>query len=198
MTSPPVLFQRVAMTGACLLALGVGGMAQAATVDIPYEGAGNLVVFDPLAGTGGWVGSFDEVLAPGQSGPTRSFVSVVTFNFDALMAVLNGQFEFTDATDLSTTVFGTVFGTFINPLPSGGQLSLDYTVAGGTGALRGASGFGIAFLTYNPAPNLFNNYAEQGLLVLNVQAVPAPATTLLAATGIALLGLSRRRRVSTH
>ena len=183
-------FQHAAIGGACVFALGLGGVAKAATVDIPYEGAGNLVVFDPLAGTGGWVGSFDEVLAPGQSGPTRSFVSVVTFTFDVLLAVLNGQFEFTDAADLNTTIFGSVFGTTINPLSSGGQLSLDYTLVGGTGTLQGARGFGLAFLTYDTAATTFNNYSEQGLLVLNV---PLPATTWLAATCIVLLGLSRRR-----
>lgn len=193
MTAPPVIFQRAAMAGACLLALGLGGVAQAAMVDIPFEGAGNVVVFDPLAGTGGWVGSFDEVLAPGQSGPARSFVTVVTFTFDALLNALSGQFEFTDAFDLNTSIFGSVAGAFTSPpgrLGVGGQLALDYTVAGGTGAYNRSSGFGLSFLTYDPAATTFNNYAEQGLLVL---AVPAPATLPLAAAGLALLGLARRR-----
>ncbi len=191
MTARPLTFQRAALAGACLLALGLGPAAHAALVDIPYEGAGNVVVFDPLAGTGGWVGSFDEILAPGQSGPARSFVSVVTFTFDALLQTLSGQFEFTDALDLNSTLFGSVMGRSTTALTPGGQLSLDYTVNGGTGEYQRTTGFGLAFLTYDVAATSFNNYTEQGLLVLEV---PAPATTLLAATGIALLALTRRRR----
>ena len=189
----PVTLQRAALAGACLLAFGLGSAVQAATVDIPFEGAGNVVVFDPLAGTGGWVGSFDEVLAPGDSGPARSFVSVVTFTFDSLTKLLNGQFEFTDATDLNSGFFGTVAGAFTNPqdlLQVGGQLALDYTVAGGSGEFQRVTGFGLSFLTYNLAATTFDNYSEQGLLVLDV---PAPATLPLAAAGLALLVWGRRR-----
>ncbi len=194
MTACTLTFKRATVAGACLLSLGLGSAAHAAAVDIPFEGAGNVVVFDPLAGTGGWVGSIDEVLAPGASGPARSFVSVVTFTFDALANALNGQFEFTNALDLSSTVFGTVAGAFTNPLDVlavGGQWALDYTVAGGTGDLAGARGFGLSFLTYDPAATTFNNYTEQGLLVLQV---PAPATLPLAAAALSLLVLAHRRR----
>ncbi len=196
MTARPPSFQRAALAGACLLMLGAGGAAHAAQVDFAFEGAGNVVVFDPLAGSGGWVGSIDEILAPGQSGPARSFVSVVTFSFDALANALAGQFEFTDAMDLNTTIFGTVMGAFTNPLDMlgvGGQLALDYTVAGGTGELAGTRGFGLSFLTYDAAAVTFNNYNEQGLLVLQV---PAPATLPLVAAGMGLLALAGRRRSS--
>ena len=47
--------------------------------------------------------------------------------------------------------------------------------------------------TYDVAATTFNNYSEQGLLVLDV---PAPATTLLAATAIALLAVTRRRSLA--
>lgn len=194
MTALPATLHRAALAGACLLALG--SPAQAAPVDIPFEGAGNVVVFDPLAGSGGWVGSFDEVLAPGSSGPARSFVSVVTFTFDALANALAGQFEFTDAVDLNSTIFGTVTGAFTNPLSAldvGGQWALDYAVAGGTGGLLGASGFGLSFLTYDLTATTLNNYTEQGLLVL---AVPEPGTLPLLAGGMALLALVARRRAS--
>lgn len=193
MIALPAPFKRAAFAGACLLALGLHGATHAALVDIPFEGAGNVVVFDPLAGTGGWVGSFDEVLAPGNSGPARSFVTVVTFTFDAMLMALSGAFEFTDAMDLSNTLFGTVTGSSLVPLIPGGQLSLDYTVAGGTGEFQRTTGFGLSFLTYDVTATTFNNYTEQGLLVLEV---PAPATLPLAAAGLALLVLAGRRRAT--
>ena len=198
MTAHPATLQRAVLARACLLALFLGSAAHAATLDMPFEGAGNLVVFDPLAGTGGWVGSIDEVLAPGNTGPARSFVSVVTFTFDSLTELLNGDFEFTDATNLSSSIFGTVAGAFTNLLDVlnvGGQLALDYTVAGGSGDFQRVTGFGLSFLTYDLAATTFNNYSEQGLLVLDV---PAPATLPLAAAGLALLAMGQRRRVAAR
>ena len=198
MTAHPATLQRAVLARACLLALFLGSAADAATVDMPFEGAGNLVVFDPLAGTGGWVGSIDEVLAPGNTGPARSFVSVVTFTFDSLTELLNGDFEFTDAANLGSSIFGTVAGAFTNLLDVlnvGGQLALDYTVAGGSGDFQRVTGFGLSFLTYDLAATTFNNYSEQGLLVLDV---PAPATLPLAAAGLALLAMGQRRRVAAR
>ena len=198
MTAHPATLQRAVLARACLLALFLGSAAHAATLDMPFEGAGNLVVFDPLAGTGGWVGSIDEVLAPGNTGPARSFVSVVTFTFDSLTELLNGDFEFTDAANLGSSIFGTVAGAFTNPLDVlnvGGQLALDYTVAGGSGDFQRVTGFGLSFLTYDLAATTFNNYSEQGLLVLDV---PAPATLPLAAAGLALLAMGQRRRVAAR
>lgn len=191
MIALPAPFKSAALAGACLLAFSLHGAAHAALVDIPFEGSGNVVVFDPLAGTGGWVGSFDEVLSPGASGPARSFVSFVTFTFDAALMTLSGEFQFTDAVDLSNTLFGTVSGSSLVPLTPGGQLSLDYTVAGGTGEFGRTTGFGLSFLTYDVTATTFDNYTEQGLLVLEV---PAPATLPLAAAGLALLALAGRRR----
>ncbi len=192
----PAPFKRAALAGACLLVFSLHGAAQAAQVDIPFEGAGNVVVFDPLAGTGGWVGSIDEVLDPGEMGPARSFVSVVTFTFDAMLNALSGNFEFTDALDLSNTLFGTVTGTLLSgSLTPGGQLALDYSVAGGTGGFSRTTGFGLSLLTYDVTATTFDNYTEQGLLVLDV---PAPATLPLAAAGLALLALAGRRRVSAR
>lgn len=198
MTTLSPVFHRATVAAACLVTLALPPAAQAALVDVAFEGAGNVVVFDPLAGTGGWVGAIDEVLASGNSGPARSYVSVVTFTFDALANALAGQFEFTDATDLSSSVFGTLAGAFTNPLDvldAGGQLGLDYTVTGGTGSLAGASGFGLSFLTYDLAATTFNNYSEQGLLVLDVQQVPTPATLPLAAAALALLALAAPKRL---
>jgi hypothetical protein len=197
MTTLPHLLHRATVAAACLVTLALPPAVQAAVVDLPFEGAGNVVVFDPLAGTGGWVGAMDEVLAPGNSGPARSYVSVVTFTFDALAKALSGQFEFTDALDLSSSVFGTLTGTFTDPLDVlevGGQLGLDYLVTGGTGSLAGTTGFGLSFLTYDLAATAFNNYSEQGLLVLDVQQVPTPATLPLVTGALALLALAAPRR----
>ncbi len=194
MTAIPPLLRRATLAGACLLALGWGPVAHAAVVDLPFEGAGNVVLFDPLAGSGGWVGSADEVLAPGFGGGARQWVSVVTFSFDARANTLSGAFEFTDALDLDSTVFGTLLGAFTNPLDrlaTGGQWALDYTVAGGTGSWQGASGFGLSFLTYDPVATTFNNYSEQGLLVLTV---PEPGTLPMVLLGAALLVAYARRR----
>ena len=46
-----------------------------------YTGQGNVSVFDAAAGTGGWVGSIDEVPDPAIANPL-SLVSVVLFTLD--------------------------------------------------------------------------------------------------------------------
>lgn len=187
---------RATLAGACLLALGWHTAAPAALVDLSFDAAGNVVVFDLQAGSGGWVGSLDEVLSPGQAGPARSYVAVVTFSFDTLANVLSGQFEFTEAQNLANTLFGSVSGAFTgsaDSLQQGGQWALDYTVSGGTADWSGASGFGLSFLSFDPTSNAFNNYSEQGLLVLDLQQVPLPATAPLVLAGLALLGLVRCR-----
>lgn len=187
--------RRTSLAGACLCLLGWHSVVPAAPVDLSFDGVGNVVVFDPLAGSGGWVGALDEVLDPGQIGPARSYVAVVSFGFDTLANALQGQFEFTDAQNLASTLFGTVSGAFTGPTDSllqGGQWALDYTVAGGTGEWLGATGFGLSFLSYDLGGTGFNNYSEQVLLVLEVQRVPLPSTVSLVLAGLALLGLARR------
>ena len=156
---------------------------------VPYSGAGNLSVFDAVAGTGGWVGSIDQTPPPVVPDPL-SLVSVVLFQLEAATKTVSGTFEFT-TTDLLSTLFGQVSGDYFDAdlLTTGGQLALDYTILGGTGAFLDARGIGLAFVNYDPA-GVFNNYTEIGLLSFDV---PAPGTLALATAGLMLAGLGRRR-----
>jgi uncharacterized membrane protein AbrB (regulator of aidB expression) len=183
-----------AAAAACLgLALSAPAQAEPTPLFVPYAGSGNLVLFDPASGSGGWVGSLVQVPDPAVAMPL-SLVSVVLFDFDALSGTLTGSFEFTDAVDLGASLFGTVVGSTLAPdvFGSGGQFSIDYTISGGTGAYAGASGFGLAFLNYSPDGG-FDNYSEDGLLVFN--AVPEPGSlALVLAGGLSLLLVQRLAR----
>ena len=156
---------------------------------LPYLGQGNVSVFDATAGTGGWVGSIDEVPAPSNPQPL-SLVSVVLFTLDSVNHTLSGSFEFT-TTDLLNTLTGDVTGAFIDDviLIVGGQFSLDYAITGGTGLFAGAHGFGLAFLDFDPM-GTFHNSQESGVLVFSV---PAPATLALVLAGLAAVAVSRRK-----
>ncbi len=157
----------------------------------PFAGSGNAVLFDASTGEGGWVGSVVQTPDPGVAAPL-DFVSVVSFQFDALTRMLSGQFEFTRSTDLGATLFGQVTGstTDADLFNLGGQLALDYTIRGGTGDFAGANGFGLSFLNYDPAGTL-DNYLEDGLLVF---AVPEPGSLPLLAGALGLLVVLQRRR----
>ncbi len=162
---------------------------------VPFEGAGNVSVFNAAAGTGGWVGSIDptpDALAQ----PPFPGVSTVLFSFDALTKMLSGSFEISSG-DLLSTLFGSLVGSTVEPdwLGTGGQISLDYTVLGGTGAFDGARGFGLSFVTYDPNANSiggFNNYGETGLLNFTVP-TPGSASLVLAALLAAALVRTRRQ-----
>ena len=171
------------------------GTATAAPVDyvVPYLGEGNLSVFDATAGTGGWAGSILEVADPTNPNAPLSLVSVVLFTLDRTAHTLMGSFEFT-TTDLLSTLYGELTGTFMdsNILTQGGQFSVDYRIDGGTGQFARASGFGLAFVDYNPA-GTFNNYGERGVLVFTV---PSPATGALVLAGLLALGFSSVSNVS--
>jgi hypothetical protein len=161
---------------------------------VPYDGAGNVLVIDAAAGTGAWTGSIDQSPFPAVPSPL-SLVSVVFFQLDAALQTLSGSFEFTNAADLASTLFGDITGSYFDAdiLLNGGQFSIDYTILGGTGAFAGATGYGLSFVDFDPAGS-FNNYAEAGQLVITV---PEPATLALA--GLALLaavGAAPRGRTS--
>jgi hypothetical protein len=170
-------------------ALGHGTAAQAALQFSPYSGQGNVSVFDASAGSGGWVGSIDGLVHP-QSGDPFELVSVVLFTVDSLDLTVSGQFEWTSAADLASSLFGRLSGTVsrADTLLQGGQFALDYLIDGGTGAFAGARGFGLAFVDFDPLAGP-DNYFESGLVVASV---PVPASPLLALT--ALLALAALRR----
>lgn len=178
----------------CLMAasflLPAAGPASALDL-VPFDGAGNLVVFDPAAGSGGWVGAITQFSDPDAPvADPLSLVSVVLFNFDAAARTLSGSFEFT-TTDLAGSLIGNLSGSFVDPdvFTAGGQLSLDYQIESATGTLAGWSGYGLSFLTFDPRATGPDNYTETGLLAV---AVPEPSTVALFAAGLLLLGATRR------
>jgi hypothetical protein len=183
-------FASAALAAAAALPLA----AQAGVVSyfVPFDGAGNVSVFD--ATSGGWVGSIDQTPPPVVPQPL-SLVSVVLFTLDAATQTLSGTFEFS-TTDLVSTLFGNLTGSYFTPdiLNLGGQFSVDYTILGGTGQFAQASGFGLSFVDFDPA-GTFNNYAEAGLLSFDVPvgAVPTPATPALVLAGLLALAATRRK-----
>ncbi len=178
------------LSAAFALALPLAAAADPVTFFVPFNGSGNVSVFDATAGTGGWVGSVVQTPPPDVPEPL-SLVSVVLFQFDAATLTLSGSFEFTSAADLSSTLFGTLSGSGSSAdlLDAGGQFSIDYQITGGTGAFADASGFGLSFVDYTPGA-AFDNYAEAGLLNFSV---PVPGTLALVLAGLLGAAVSGRK-----
>jgi hypothetical protein len=175
-----------------LLAATLPAAADPVSYFVPYSGQGNVAVFDAVAGTGGWVGSIDQFPDPGVSAPL-SLVSVVLFTVDAATQTFTGSFEFT-TTDLLSTLFGDISGTVsvADILDVGGQFSIDYQILGGTGLFARASGFGLAFLDFDPLATGRDNHGESGLLSFTV---PEPASLALVALALmAALTLTQSSR----
>jgi hypothetical protein len=185
--------RRATLAASLVLPMAAPLAAHASVVSyfVPFEGAGNVSVFDAAAGTGGWVGSIDPTPDP-LAQPPFPGVSTVLFSFDAVTQLLTGTFEISSG-DLLSTLFGSLAGstTEADWLGAGGQISLDYTVLGGTGAFEGARGFGLSFVNYDVRGG-FNNYAETGLLNFDV---PAPATLALVLAGLLAMRAVRRAGV---
>jgi len=195
MTRLQSLARRWLAAAGCTLLLAAVPTAQAGPLSFfSFEGEGNVLVFDAAAGTGGWNGRIAEFQDPAMPiAMPLALASLVTFNFDAAANQLTGQFEFTNETDLSSSVYGTLSGAFnsMASLASGGQFGLDYMIQGGTGQFADYRGFGLSFLTFDPSATGFNNYSEQGLLVASV---PEPSALWLAALGLVVLAWAPRRR----
>lgn len=181
---------------ALLIPLALAAGAQAGPVVFaPYAGSGNAVLFDALTGEGGWTGTVEQVPDIDVDAPL-SLVSVVLFQYDAFTRTLMGQFEFTDAANLASSLSGQVRGSSadLDVFGLGGQLALDYDILGGTGAFADARGYGLAFLQFSPTA-MPDNYAESGLLVFDVFQVPEPGSATLAMLGLlGLLGFGKVRR----
>ncbi|HRD99565.1 MAG TPA: hypothetical protein PLA97_24525 [Rubrivivax sp.] len=171
--------------------LGAVAPAQAAQQFSPYSGQGNLSVFDAAAGTGGWVGSLQGLVHP-LNGDPFDLVSVVLFSVDGPSRTLSGQFEWTGAFDLGSSLFGRLTGTVSDDdiLLQGGQFALDYLIDGGTGVFSGAGGFGLAFVDFDPLAS-GDNYREAGLVVASV---PVPNSMLLAMAALVLMAALHRRQ----
>jgi MYXO-CTERM domain-containing protein len=183
---------------AAVIAFGAPTLAHAdpTPLFVPFNGAGNISIFDGAARTGGWAGSIEQTAPPVVSDPL-SLVSIVLFKLDAATQTLSGTFEFTRSSDLGATLFGDITGSYsvADILNVGGQFSLDYTVRGGTGAFLGYGGFGLSFVDFDPKA-AFNNYSEAGLLTLDVPAaVPEPASWALALMGLLALAAIQRQRM---
>lgn len=147
-------------------------------------------------GSGAWTGTLVDSPFPVPALPL-SLLTQVNFSFDAINNLLTGDFEFTSDTDFNSTITGLLSGTFLTgDFETGGQLSLDYDIRGGTGGFISASGFLISLLDVLPTGGGFGTYRE---VATGVFTVPEPSALALA--GLALLAalmVSGQRRGATR
>jgi PEP-CTERM motif len=183
----PLIRLLIRLLTGVVLVLPLAANAVSSLHFVPYRGAGNVSVFG--ATDGGWVGQIRQLQPPVVADPL-ALVPTVLFSIDPATDALSGRFAF-ETTDLASTLYGKVTGT-AEPgfLRGGGQLSLNYTIFGGSGSFAGARGIGLAYLDYDPG-RMANNYGESGLLEFSTP-VPEPAALALFAMGLIVV-VARRR-----
>lgn len=171
------------------LALPTAARAEVLNYNVFYGGLGSLV-FDAATSTGAWTGTIDEAPFPPVPSPL-GLLSVVNFSFDGASGTLMGMFEFTSASDFTTTLIGRLDGELLQgDFATGGQLGLNYTIDDGTGLFASAEGFGISLFDFVAPVQGFSDYTEAGVLVFSV---PEPAGLTLAAAALLALVASRRK-----
>ena len=169
-------------TLAVAAALGLGGTAFADPV--AYTGAGSVGPVTPVSPSGSAVFAATGSYSFGVLG---SFDLLSSFVFNAVSGTGTGGFEFAQG---GNSFSGTI-ATAAAPVALGPGFEITYTVTGGTGSFAGATGGGNGLIRIvsdiTGAPPY--SYIEAG--IMNVTAIPEPATALLMLGGVAAL-LGRR------
>lgn len=163
----------------CLLslsaALPLAAQAGPTPINLFFDGAGTQ-------SSGAWSGS----ITPGfGSDLSETLLSSVLYQLDAGGASLSGSFQFSSL-DLASMLTGLLTGSDAD---GDGQFEIDYQILGGSGAFNGASGYGLSFISFDPALSSAGSYTESGLLTFDV---PEPSSYGL--LGLALLGVALTRR----
>ncbi len=185
------LMHRALLSAAVVLSLPLSAGAALVPVQFVFDGAGGLS-YNPGAGTGTWMGTLVDLGFVGSPPMLPALTSQVSFSLSGV--TLSGMFEF--ANGAANLLTGQVSGTVDDAdLSDGGQLLLDYTVAGGTGQFANATGFAISILDFAPAINGVSAYTEVATGELQVQQIPEPAGWTLASMALLAL-LATRRKVA--
>ena len=169
-------------TLALAAALSLGGAAFANPV--AYTGSGTVGPVTPVSPTGSSVyvasGSYSF-------GALGTWELLSTFLFNPVSGTGTGSFEFSQ----EGSWLGGSISTVAAPVAQGPGFEVTYTIAGGAGLFAGATGAGNGLIRIvsdiSGAPPY--SYIEAG--IMNVTAIPEPATALLMLGGVAAL-LGRR------
>lgn len=182
--STPVRFALRPLALAALLSASLAAWATPTS----YTGAGTVGPVSPPSSSGSAV-----FVANGSYSFTGlgSFELLSSFIFNMTTGTGTGGFEFTQG---SNSFSGTI-ATASAPVALGPGFEIQYTVTSGTGLFAGTTGGGNGLIRIvsdiTGAPPY--SYIEAG--IMNVTAIPEPATALLMLGGVAAL-LGRRLRKS--
>ena len=181
----PLGRRTVAMPLRALAVAAALGLSTAAFANpVAYTGAGSVGPVTPVSPTGSAVFAATGSYSFGILG---SFDLLSSFVFNAVSGTGTGGFEFAQG---GNSFSGTI-ATAAAPVALGPGFEISYTVTGGTGSFAGATGGGNGLIRIvsdiTGAPPY--SYIEAG--IMNVTAIPEPATALLMLGGVAAL-LGRR------